>query len=137
MKNNSEMLYERIGLLFYAAALQQKQLSVDDYLMLTKIIGRDWKVVNGTIDRSLLNELNRHMLLSLREAFRNSMSVAEALQLFNVFYSVHALTFDANLKNRIISTCGHITREFSSTHDESGKAELVKCLLAVQRDNDR
>ena len=78
MKNNFQMLYERIGLLFYAAALRQKQLTVDDYEMLTKIIERDWKVENGTIDRSLMNELNRHMLLSLREAFRNSMSVAEA-----------------------------------------------------------
>jgi hypothetical protein len=131
MKNNAMLLYERIGLLFYAAALRQKQLSIDDFELLMKIIERDWRAESVIIDRSLFEQLKRHMLFSLREAFRNSMSVAEALQLFNVFYSVHVLAFDAGLKNRIVNTCGQIMREFSSNHDESDKAELLKGLLAL------
>lgn len=133
MKNNFEILYERIGLLFYAVALRQKPLNIDDYGRLTKIIESNWKTENGIQDRALRDDLNRRLVNSIREAFRNSMSVGEALQLFSVFYSLHALTFDAGIKNRIGNTCRQIAGEFTSNKDEVDTAELLQRLIPEAR----
>lgn len=134
MKNNFEILYERLGLLFYAAALRQKALRIDDYESLMNIIEGNWKAGAGIQDRLIRDELYRHMAASVKGAFKNSMGAGEASQLFNVFYALHALSFDFDLKERIVKTYGQIAREFSPTHEDAARTEWLQKLLTTEGD---
>jgi len=133
MKTSYEILFRRIGLLFYAAVAVEKSMKIEDYDRLKNIINAVWKN-DGVQDRPLHDALKASMLDSVREAFRSSMRAGEAMQLFTVYYTIHALAFDTALKNNIVSTYRQIVAAFSSTHIDKSRTDELKKLLAVVND---
>lgn len=121
MKMNYETLYRRIGFLFYAEAARKKGLTYADYEKLRDIVKEKWSPGNGEQQwANLVDEL----FLAIKDAYRVSMQVGEATQLFSLYYLNHALAFNDSLKRKIVATSQDIEHEFSVNENNNGSADV-------------
>lgn len=124
MKTDFEVIYRRIGLLFYAAAFVKGKLTMDGYDKLVDIIKADWPVSDAAGNHQLGDELDRSLLRAVRDAFGESMSPKEAALLFRTYYALHEKTFAPAFKRKILSTYRKIVHEFQKDESSQTSNEL-------------
>jgi len=122
MKVDYETLYRRIGFLFYAEAARKKILTYSDYEKLKGIVKEKWSLKNG--EQNCINLVDG-LFLAIKDAYRESMQVGEATQLFSLYYLNHALAFTDVMKNKIVVTTQDIEHEFSVNGNNNHSADVA------------
>jgi hypothetical protein len=113
MKIDTRDIFEQIGTLFYAVAVEQhiKPLEVAELKLL---ISRDWLPRNLEQTRSIVSD-ETHFIMTTMDTLQGAGTPAQhAFGQFAKFYAVHPEVFSSELTQRIIETATEITRIFKA-----------------------
>jgi hypothetical protein len=113
MKIETRDIFEQIGTLFYAVAVEQhiKPLEVAELKLL---ISRDWLSRNLDQIRSIVSD-ETHFIMTTMDMLQGAdTSAKQAFAQFAKFYVVHPEVFTSELTQRIIDTATEITRIFKA-----------------------
>ncbi|HEU5291405.1 MAG TPA: hypothetical protein VFU05_12225 [Cyclobacteriaceae bacterium] len=112
MKLDIRDIFEQIGNLFYAIAIEQ-QVKPIELGELKLLITRNWLPRNIETNGSIISD-EAHFILTTMDALAASKSPAQlAFGEFARFYKLHQNIFSNELKQRILDTATEITNVFS------------------------
>ena len=113
MKIETRDIFEQIGTLFYAVAVEQhiKPLEVAELKLL---ISRDWLPRNLEQTRSIVSDETHFIMTTMDTLQGANLSAQQAFGQFAKFYAVHPEVFSTELTQRIIETATEITRIFKA-----------------------
>jgi hypothetical protein len=113
MKIETRDIFEQIGTLFYAVAVEQhiKPLEVAELKLL---ISRDWLPRNHEATRSIVPDETHFIMTTMDSLQGASTSAQQAFGQFAKFYAVHPEVFSSEITQQIIDTATEITRIFKA-----------------------
>lgn len=112
MKSNKNVqFYQSLGKLFYAIAIADKDINVNEIAALKELIQSDWAFDSNA----------EHIKMSFSEQVVEHASGSECFQDFVDFKNEHKHMFNEDLNGQIINTAGAIADAFS----KKNKSELI------------
>jgi len=133
MKTKNQEVFERIGNLLYAIAVDQKVKPIE-VGELKLLITEDWLPRPASADRILSKE-SHQILLTIDSLLAEKMSPADSYRKFSTFYLMHEEFFNQELRNKIFNTASDIVKLFASDNSTGTNShfESLKKLLRIDQ----
>jgi len=131
MKIDSREIFEQIGNLFYAVAIEQhiKPLELGEMKLL---IRQRWMPRNFEEYQSIVTDETHLILMTMDMLRSDEVSAHHAFNQFARFYSIYPEVFTQELKQHILDTCLEFTRIF---HADNPLDNIILIELKALFDN--
>lgn len=128
MKPENREIFEEIGYLFYAVAMDQR-IKPLEFGEMKLLISQEWMPRNLEENRSIVHDETHFILMTLDTLQASGVSARDAFNEFKRFYAFHQDIFTKELKQRIVHTCMELNRIFEG--DNPSENETLAALKAL------
>lgn len=133
MKIDNRDIFEQIGNLFYAVAVEQGVQPIEAG-ELKSLISKDWLPRNAS--EFPVPDETHFILLAIDTLAANGVKAIDAFSQFAKFFAFHSEVFTQEVRQRMLDTAGEITTIFRQDNPGSNaQLEALKNLLRVGKVN--
>lgn len=113
MENFKREIFEKLGSLFYAIAMDQN-VSPIEFGELNMLMRKDWLTEPAIDPNHVISEPSHLIVLTIDSLLGQAASSENSFRDFTVFYTKHREQFSDALKDKIVDTANAIVNVFPS-----------------------